>query len=129
MTITNLTAENIAYLEDRIKGQLGDWLAEQSLGKPPVVYEIELRERMVRIEEELKHQRELIKTILEQMDKRFEAVDRRFEAVDKRFEAMQQNMDKRFEALTRRIDRFMVWSFATTLTVGGLVVAALKLWP
>jgi len=49
---------------------------------------------------------------------------------------MQQNMDKRFEAvdqrfeeLTRRIDRFMVWSFATTLSVGGLVVAALKLWP
>jgi len=59
---------------------------------------------MVRIEEELKHQRELIKTILEQMDKRFERME-------------------------RRIDRFMVWSFATTLTVGSLVVAALKLWP
>jgi len=136
MTTTNLAAEDLAY----IKEHLGEWLAEQSLGKPPVVYEIELRERMVRIEEELKHQRELIKNILEQMDKRFEAVDRRFEAmqqsmdkrfeaVDRRFEAMQQSMDKRFEELTRRIDRFMVWSFATTLTVGGLVVAALKLWP
>jgi len=129
MTTTNLAAEDIAYIEDRIKGQLGEWLAEQSLGKPPVVYEIELRERMVRIEEELKHQRELIKTILEQMDKRFENMqqnmDKRFEAVDKRFESM----DRRFEELTRRIDRFMVWSFATTLTVGGLVVATLKLWP
>jgi len=117
-TVTNLAAEDLAYIEDHIKSQLGEWLAEQSLGKPPVVYEIELRERMVRIEEELKHQRDLIKTILEQMDKRFEAVDRRFES-----------MDRRFEELTRRIDRFMVWSFATTLTVGGLVVAALKLWP
>jgi len=107
MTTTNLAAEDLAY----IKEHLGEWLAEQSLGKPPAVYEIELRERMVRIEEELKHQRELIKNILEQMDKRFES------------------MDKRFEELTRRIDRFMVWSFATTLTVGGLVVAALKLWP
>jgi hypothetical protein len=38
-------------------------------------------------------------------------------------------MYQRFEALTRRIDRFMIWSFATTLTVGGLIVAALKLWP
>ena len=88
-------------------------------------------------------QRELIKTLIEQMDKRFDAVDKRFDAVDKRFdavdkrfeaadkrfEAMQQQMDQRFDALTRRIDRFMVWSFATTLTVGGLVVAALKLWP
>lgn len=52
------------------------------------------------------------------MDKRFEQIDRRFEQVD-----------KRFEALTSRIDHFMVWSFATTLTVGGLVVAAIKFLP
>jgi len=77
---------------------------------------------MVRIEEKLKHQRELIKTVLEQMDKRFEAMQQN---MDKRFEAV----DKRFEELTRRIDRFIVWSFATTLTFGGLVIAAIKLWP
>jgi len=117
-TVTTLGAGDIAY----IKAHLVEWLTEQSLGKTPAVYEIELRERMVRIEEELKHQRELIKTILEQMDKRFEAVD-------KRFESMQQSMDRRFDELTRRIDRFMVWSFATALTVGGLVVTVLKLWP
>ena len=168
----NLAVEDIQF----IKEHLGEWLAEQSLGKPPAVYEIELRERMLRIEEELKHQRGLLKTILEQMDKRFEAVDkrfetlqhemdRRFEAVDKRFEILHQEMDRRFEAvdkrfeilhqemnrrfeavdkrfeilqhemngrfeqLTRRIDRFMIWSFTITLTVGGLVVAALKLLP
>ncbi|MBK5931136.1 hypothetical protein CCR82_11525 [Halochromatium salexigens] len=34
-----------------------EWLADQRLGKPVAVYEIELRERMVRVEEELKHQR------------------------------------------------------------------------
>ncbi|WP_165741607.1 hypothetical protein [Candidatus Thiosymbion oneisti] len=131
---TNLAAEDIRF----IKEHLGEWLAEQSLGKPPAVYEIELRERMVRVEEELRHQRELIKTILEQMDKRFEAlqkeldrrfeaVDKRFEAVDKRFEILQNEMNRRFEALTRRIDRFMIWSYAITLTVGGLVVTILKL--
>ena len=85
-----------------IKDHLGEWLAERSLGKPPAVYEIELRERMVRVEEELKHQREPIETLIE-------------------------HMDKRFEALILRIDRFMFWSFATTLAVGGLVVAAIKL--
>jgi DNA anti-recombination protein RmuC len=117
---------------------------------PPAVYEIELRERMVRVEEELRNQRELIKTILVQMDKRFDAVDKRFESMqqnmDKRFESMQQNMDnrfesmqqnidkrfeaseKRFEALTRRLDRFMFWSFGLTVSVGALVVAAIKLW-
>ena len=51
----------------------------------------------------------------EDMDKRFEQVDKRFEQVD-----------KRFEQLTSRIDHFMIWSFATTLTVGGIVIAAIK---
>jgi len=122
---TNLAAEDIRF----IKEHLGEWLAEQSLGKPPAVYEIELRERMVRVDEELKHQRDLIKTILEQMDKRFEAVDKRFEALQREMDRRFDAVDRRFEALTRRIDRFMFWSFAITLTVGGLVVAALKLLP
>ena len=93
-----------------IKQHLEEWLTEVSLGKPPAVYEIELRERMIRVEEELKHQRELMQQGFAMMDKRFEAVD------------------KRFEEITSRLDRFMVWSFSTTVTVGGLVVAILKLW-
>ncbi|EGV16927.1 hypothetical protein [Thiocapsa marina] len=152
-----LAREDIEF----IKAHLGEWLAEQSFAKPPAVYEIELRERMVRVEEELRHQRELIQTILVQMDKRFDAVekrfeqmqlnmDKRFEAVDKRFEQMQLNMDqrfdavdkrfesmdkrfesmdKRFEELSRRLDRFMFWSLGLTISVGALVVAAIRLWP
>ncbi|SFM31820.1 hypothetical protein SAMN05421721_102288 [Ectothiorhodospira mobilis] len=46
-----LTESDIQYIKDH----LGQWLADQSLGQPPAVYEIELRERMVRVEEELKH--------------------------------------------------------------------------
>ena len=113
-----LQEEDLAY----IKEHLGEWLAECSLGKPPAVYEIELRERMVRVEEELKHQRELIKQILVQMDKRFDAVD-------KRFESMQVQMDKRFDALTRRIDRFMIWSFGITVSSAGVIIAVLRFWP
>jgi len=112
----NLAVEDVQF----IKEYLGEWLAEQSLGKPAVVYEIELRERMVRVKEELKNQRELIKTILEQMDKRFEAMQKE---MDRRFDTV----DKCFEALTRRIDRFMIWSYAITLTVDGLVMTILKL--
>jgi len=47
--------------------------------------------------------------------------------MDKRFDLMQEEMNRRFEGLTSRIDRFMMWSYATTLTVGGLVVTILKL--
>jgi len=83
-----------------------------------VRYELEIRERIVRVEEELKHQRELMLEGFKQMEKRFEQVDKRFEQID-----------KRFEVITSRIDRFMVWSFATTLTVGGIVIAAIKYLP
>jgi len=74
-----------------------------------------------------------MRALREDMDKRFEQVDKRFEQmqvetakrfeqVDKRFE----QVDKRFDQLTSRMDHFMIWSFATTLTVGGIVIAAIK---
>nr|VFJ67621.1 MAG: hypothetical protein BECKFW1821C_GA0114237_101236 [Candidatus Kentron sp. FW] len=110
-----------------VRAHIGEWLAEESLAKPPVVYEIELRERMVRVEEELKHQRELMKQGFDIMEKRFESIDKRFELMvqenNKRFE----EINKRFEALTQRIDRFMFWSFGITVGMGSLVIAALKL--
>jgi hypothetical protein len=71
-----LAEEDIQFIKDH----LGEWLAEQSLGKPPAVYEIELRERMVRVEEELRRQRELMRQGFAQMDKRFGQVDKRFES-------------------------------------------------
>ena len=87
--------------------------------------------------------------LLDQTNKRFEQVEKRFEQIDKRFEAMQIQIDRRFEqldrrfeqidkrfdqvdgrfdALTRRMDRFMVWSFSTTLAVGSIVIGVLKVW-
>jgi DNA anti-recombination protein RmuC len=147
-----LTQEDIEF----IKANMGDWLAEQSLGKPPAVYEIELRERRVRVEEALNHQRELMREgfaqmerrfeqvdkrfeqvdkrfeqvdkRFEQMERRFEQIDKRFEQVDKRFESMQATMDQRFENMTRRIDRFMIWSFASLISVGGIIVGLVKFW-
>ena len=67
-----------------------------------------------------------MKMLREDMDKRFEQMHtettKRFEQVDKRFE----QVDKRFEQLTSRIDHFMIWSFATTISVGGIIIAAIK---
>jgi ABC-type phosphate transport system auxiliary subunit len=128
-----------------VRRNLGAWLQEQSLSKPPHVYEIELRERMVRVEEELKNQRDLMKQGFDLMDKRFEEMNKRFEEmredmnmrfqqVDRRFEEMREDMnarfqqvDKRFESLTKRIDRFMVWSFGLSVTMAGVIIAVLKL--
>ena len=49
-----LAKEDFESITRHIKENLPAWLAEQSLGQPPHVYKIELRERMVRVEEELK---------------------------------------------------------------------------
>jgi nitrate/nitrite-specific signal transduction histidine kinase len=65
-----------------------------------------------------KEWREEMILLRQDMDKRFEQVDRLFEQVD-----------KCFEVLTSRIAHFMIWSFATTLFVGGLVIAAIKFLP
>ncbi|MFI3157595.1 MAG: hypothetical protein QX199_15715 [Methylococcaceae bacterium] len=117
-----------------------------------VRYELDLRERTIRVEEALKHQRELMLEGFKQMEKRFEQVDKRFEQmqldmnkrfeqVDKRLEQMQQDMNKRFEQVDKRFEQqhqeimglhheiklLMRWSFGTLLAIGGLIVAVLRL--
>ncbi len=112
-----LEKKDFEQIASYIKVHLGEWLSDKSLAQLPVVYDVELRERIVRVEEELKHQRELMK-------QGFELMERRFELIDKRFE----QMDKRFEALTKRMDRFMIWSFGIAVTCTALVISAIKLW-
>ena len=93
------------------------WLIKKSLAETPealnanVRYELDLRERTIRVEEELRHQRELMtegfkqmEKRFEQVDKRFEQVDKRFEQVDKRFEQMQLDISKRFEQVDKRLE-------------------------
>jgi chromosome segregation ATPase len=110
-----------------------------------VRYELDIRERIVRVEEELKHQRELMmqgfensnkrfeemradmNKRFEQVDKRFEQVDKRFEQVDKRFEQVDkrfEQIDKHLTIITNRIDRFMFWSLGLTISA---VIAIVKL--
>lgn len=64
----------------------------------------QLLERMVRVEEELKSQRELMDERFGFMKQRFEAVDRRFEAADQRFKDLISHMDRRFEAVDKRFE-------------------------
>jgi len=111
-------------------------------------YDFDLRERTIRVEEELKHQRELMLEGFKQMEKRFELMqvesNKRFEQVDKRFEQMQAETSKRFEQMqaetSKRFDQqhldimglhseikqLMRWGIGSLLAVGSLIVAALR---
>ena len=79
-----------------------------------------LLDRMVRVEEELKAQRELMDERFGFMERRFEAVDRRFEAVDKRFEDLIAYSDKRFDQVDKRFNA-LTWMIG----VGFVVLASL----
>ena len=115
-------------------------------------YDIQLIERMTRIEEELRSQREIILKQNEtmqfgfaQMDKRFEQVDKRFEAmqkqmderftaVDKRFESVQKQMDERFTAVDKRFDdmskkfTMMMWMMSAGFTIIATVITLLTIF-
>ena len=88
--------------------------------------DVDLRNEMVLLREDMdkRFEQAKIETArqFEQVEKRFEQVEKRFEQVERRFE----QVDKRFEVLTSRMDHFMIWSFATTISVGGMIVAAIK---
>ena len=110
-------------------------LIEQAINARPEVknsnvrYELHLRERTVRVEEELKHQRELMIEGFRRMDERFVQIDKRIEQVDKRFEQVDkrfEQVDKRFDQIVKRMDRFMFWSLGLTVSATVFVVNFLK---
>ena len=93
--------------------------------------EIDIRERVVRVEEELKNQREIIRDMMAGMDKRFEQMDKRFEQVDKRFE----QVDKRFELVDKRFEemrldmesrfKMMMWFMGAGFTFTTTIIAVI----
>jgi len=140
-----LAQEDIEQIQELIKKSIE---STPEVGNANVRYELDLRERTIRVEEELKHQRELMLTGFAQMDKRFEQMreesNKRFEQVEKRFEQVEkrfEQVDKRFEQIDKQLEKQsqaimdihqeiklqMRWSFGVLVAVGGLVVGILKL--
>jgi len=106
-----LTRDHLEQIGTYVREHLGEWIR---VAEPPVVVRMDAHylERMVRIEEELKAQRELMQQGFGFMEKRFEEarenmnarfeqarvdMHARFEQVDKRFEETREDMHARFE--------------------------------
>lgn len=87
-----LTDRDLQEVGRYVQAHLFEWLPEPLL---------QLNERAVRVEEELRSQRELMIRGFEQVDKRFEETRA---DMNTRFETLTQQMDKRFEALTHLMD-------------------------
>ena len=104
-----LKKEELVIIGEYVQSHLKEWLPEQIYTPSEPVFPIELTERIIRVEEELKNQHELMKQGFDQIDRRIELLqinmDKRFEQVDKRFEQMQLNIDKRFEQVDKRFEQ------------------------
>ena len=109
-------------LRDEDVGRVGEyvkpWLREIVEEMVPRVdlggVGVQLLERMVRVEEELKAQRMLMDERFNFMVQRFAAVDRRFEeliaATDKRFAESNAQSDRRFAAVDKRFEESIAQS-------------------
>lgn len=101
----DLTREQLEQIGSYVRENLGTWIR---IVDPPIVarMEPEYLERMVRLEEELKSQRELMLQGFAAMDKRFEQVDKRFDEtradMNARFEQMIAGTNARFDQVDRR---------------------------
>ena len=116
-----LSDDQLEQIGRYVQKNLPEWLRTL----PPQTVQITdpaLIERAVRVEEELKAQRELMIERFDAGDKRFEsidkhfeeqlahsnarfaAVDKRFESIDKRFEEQLTHSNARFEAVDRRFE-------------------------
>ena len=131
-TSKNQILERIVRIEESLAHHIE--LTRQGFSEMNRRFELLLDQTNKRFEQVEKRFEQIDKRF-EQIDKRFEAmqiqIDRRFEQVDRRFEQIDKRfdqVDRRFDALTRRMDRFMVWSFSTTLAVGSIVIGVLKVW-
>ena len=120
MTIGKTELEQIGTY---VRTQLSGWLDELRPRKEAEI-PVQLLERMVRVEEELKSQRELMivrfDAVLERMDTRFEAVDKRFESSDRRFEDLLGHMNKRF-GLVHWVMGIGFIMIGTLVTVFGVI--------
>lgn len=95
--IMALSETDLHHIGQYVRAELPGWLKD--LG-PGAVLGSELLERIVRVEEELKTQREILLNHVRSSNERFEDMNRRFEDVNKRFE----DMNKRFDDVNKRFE-------------------------
>nr|VFJ44442.1 MAG: Peroxiredoxin [Candidatus Kentron sp. FM]VFJ61337.1 MAG: Peroxiredoxin [Candidatus Kentron sp. FM]VFK08953.1 MAG: Peroxiredoxin [Candidatus Kentron sp. FM] len=104
-----------AHVDARFGARITDLLSEQNADEPPALSQAEFRERMGKVDRELRQQREMIKIALNSLQKRVETAE--------------ANMREGFDALSGRNQRFLVRSLIGAMFIASSIVAAvLSLW-
>ena len=111
----NLTEEQLHQIGSYIKRNFDEISSESNFARERS-YEIQLVERIVRVEEELKSQRELLLKqhemmmfVFAQVDKRFDDVNKRFDDVNKRFAMLMWAMGIGFTLTTTALSLITIF--------------------
>ena len=79
-----------------------------------IAYTMDDRDRLIRVEEQ-------IKALESKMDAKFEAMDAKFEAMDDKFAALHSEMNSRFEAMDDKINKLYTLMYFVLGGVFGLI--------
>ncbi|VFM95741.1 MAG: Peroxiredoxin [Candidatus Kentron sp. G] len=103
------------YVGAHVDARITDLLSGQNAAKPPALSQAEFREHMGKVDKELRQQREMIKIVLNNLEKRVETAE--------------ASMREGFDALNGRNKRFLVRFVISAMIIAGAIVAAvLSLW-
>jgi hypothetical protein len=124
--VMNLTEEHLQKIGEYIKRNF-DEISGESRFSHARAFEMQTSERLTRVEEEVKAQRDIILMGFQQMDKRFELMqkdmDERFKSVQKRMDDRFSQVDRRFDDVNKRFDdvnkrfAFMMWAMGAGFAI------------
>ena len=129
MGVPVMKDEELEVIGAYVKDHIADWIKESNIipfssfdreHYNLLERDLSLSERIVRVEEGIKHQGDLLEKMLDQMDKRFEQVDKRLEELRLDMNNRFEQVDKRFDDVNRRFSQLQ-W----TMGIGFTILAAL----
>ena len=91
----SLSRDDLEQVGVYVRSHLNEWL-------PREVFD--LQERIIRVEDELRAQREVMIARFDASDKRFEDMNQRFEDMNQRFEDMNQRFDAHHTHMNKRFE-------------------------
>lgn len=133
-----MTDKELERIGNYVQDHLPEWMdGERSPGSGPREARDESRERLIRLEEAISRQGDLIEKMLHQMDMRFEQTNRRIddmnrlmairiEQVNRRIDELTLQMNIRFEQMEDRIERVdkRISRMLTVLTTISSIIGA-----
>ena len=126
----SLEQKDFEEIEKFLKENFLRFLPQQALPISLFIYEIELRERVVRVEKGLDHQRELLKNTFHVVEKQIEQIEKQFEQRNKSFRQVDMGSGSvgiDIQKMSNRMFQFMIWSYGITVTLTGIIIAVMRL--